>query len=113
MVSSQKKLLSDFFTGKFGFRKTLLTSSCTDALEMAAILCNISPGSYTFVSTANAFALRGAKLVFADSLSDLPNIDPAEIERLITSKTINRTAYHFQNQGYCCSSLRRHRLHDG
>ncbi|HRJ85094.1 MAG TPA: dTDP-4-amino-4,6-dideoxygalactose transaminase [Ignavibacteria bacterium] len=95
------KKASDFFTGKFGFRKTLLTSSCTDALEMAAILCNISPGdevilpSYTFVSTANAFALRGAKLVFADSLSDLPNIDPAEIERLITSKTRAIVVVHY------------------
>lgn len=85
--------VSEFFTSRFGFKKPLLTSSCTDALEMAAILCDISPGdevilpSYTFVSTANAFALRGANLIFADSMSTLPNIDPAEIERLITPKT--------------------------
>lgn len=90
-----------FFEKKYKFKKTLLTTSCTDALEMAAILCDISPGdevilpSYTFVSTANAFALRGAKLVFADSLSDLPNIDPAEIERLITAKTRAIVVVHY------------------
>jgi dTDP-4-amino-4,6-dideoxygalactose transaminase len=83
----------DFFTEKFGFKKVLLTTSCTDALEMAAILANIQPGdevispSYTFVSTVNAFILRGAKIVFADSTSDSPNLDVHSIERLITSKT--------------------------
>jgi dTDP-4-amino-4,6-dideoxygalactose transaminase len=81
------------FASKFGFRHNLLTTSCTDALEMCAILLDIQPGdevilpSYTFVSTANAFALRGARLVFADSQSDQPNIDPAEIERLVTRRT--------------------------
>jgi len=81
------------FAEKFNFRNNLLTTSCTDALEMCAILLNIQAGdevilpSFTFVSTANAFALRGAHLVFADSQSDQPNIDPAEIERLITSRT--------------------------
>ena len=60
-----------FFETKFGFKKALLTTSCTDALEMAAILINIKEGdevimpSYTFVSTANAFVLRGAKIIFA------------------------------------------------
>lgn len=82
-----------FFEEKYGFQKVLLTTSCTDALEMAAILCNVKEGdevivpSYTFVSSANAFALRGAKLVFADSYADNPNIDPKEIEKLITDKT--------------------------
>jgi dTDP-4-amino-4,6-dideoxygalactose transaminase len=77
----------------YGFGKCLLTSSCTDALEMAAILIDIQPGdevilpSYTFVSTANAFVLRGAKLVFADSRKDHPGIDEASIEELITPKT--------------------------
>lgn len=81
------------FASKFGFKNNLLTTSCTDALEMCAILLQIQPGdevilpSYTFVSTANAFALRGAHLVFADSQSDQPNIDPAQIERLITPRT--------------------------
>jgi dTDP-4-amino-4,6-dideoxygalactose transaminase len=82
-----------FFEQTYGFKKTLLTTSCTDALEMAAILINIKEGdevimpSYTFVSTANAFVLRGAKIVFADSRSDHPNMDETKIESLITSKT--------------------------
>lgn len=82
-----------YFEEKFGFRKTLLTTSCTDALEMAAILCNISDGdeviapSYTFVSTVNAFVLRGASIIFADSGQDNPNIDVAQIESLITERT--------------------------
>jgi len=83
----------DFFEKRFGFRKTFLTTSCTDALEMSAILCNIRPGdevimpSYTFVSSANAFMLRGATIRFADTYSHYPNIDPVEIEKLITPKT--------------------------
>ena len=70
-----------------------MTTSCTDALELAALLCRISPGdevilpSFTFVSTANAFALRGARLVFADSLPDHPNIDPLQITELVTRRT--------------------------
>jgi len=82
-----------YFETTYGFGKCLLTSSCTDALEMAAILCNIQSGdevimpSYTFVSTANAFVLRGAKIVFADSYYDNPNIDADKIESLITNKT--------------------------
>lgn len=82
-----------FFEKKFGFKKALLTTSCTDALEMAAILINIKEGdevimpSYTFVSTANAFVLRGAKIVFADSMPNHPNIDTTKLEGLITSKT--------------------------
>lgn len=82
-----------FFEEKYGFKKALLTTSCTDALEMAAILLDIQEGdeviapSYTFVSTVNAFALRGAKIVFADSYTQHPNIDPDEIEKLITPNT--------------------------
>ena len=82
-----------FFEKKFGFKKTLLTTSCTDALEMAALLINIEPGdevilpSYTFVSTANAFVLRGAKLVFADSSPENPNMDVRQVEALITENT--------------------------
>lgn len=82
-----------FFEGHYGFRKVLLTTSCTDALEMAAILCDIQPDdeiiapSYTFVSTVNAFVLRGAKIVFADSERTTPNIDVASIEALITPRT--------------------------
>lgn len=87
------KKCNTFFEEKYGFGKVLLTTSCTDALEMAAILCDLKEGdevivpSYTFVSSANAFALRGAKIVFVDSYPDNPNIDPAEIEKHITDKT--------------------------
>ena len=87
------KKCQDFFQDKYSFPKVLLTTSCTDALEMAAILCDIKAGdevivpSYTFVSSANAFALRGAKIIFADSYSDNPNVDPESIEKLITPKT--------------------------
>jgi dTDP-4-amino-4,6-dideoxygalactose transaminase len=87
------KKCQEFFQERYGFKKCLLTTSCTDALEMAAILCNLQPGdeviipSYTFVSTANAFVLRGAKIVFADSREDHPGIDESKIESLITSRT--------------------------
>ena len=70
-----------FFQQRYGFRKVYLTTSCTDALEMTAILIDIQPGdeiiapSYAYVSTANAFRTRGAKIVFADCLPDIPNID--------------------------------------
>lgn len=83
----------EYFEQRYGFKKCLLTTSCTDALEMAAILIDIQPGdevilpSYTFVSTANAFILRGARLVFVDSNENNPNIDVNKIEELITSKT--------------------------
>lgn len=82
-----------FFEGEFGFKKVLLTTSCTDALEMAAILSDIKPGdevivpSYTFVSSALAFIRQGAKIVFADSYKDNPNIDSDKIESLITPNT--------------------------
>lgn len=82
-----------FFSERYGFPKSLLTTSCTDALEMAALLCEVGPGdevilpSFTFVSTANAFALRGADLVFVDSQADHPNMDAEQIEGLITSRT--------------------------
>jgi dTDP-4-amino-4,6-dideoxygalactose transaminase len=82
-----------YFEDKYGFKKVLLTTSCTDALEMCAILGNIKEGdevivpSFTFVSTAIAFVRQGAKIVFADSYSDNPNIDADKIEALITDKT--------------------------
>lgn len=87
------KKCHQFFQERYNFKKCLLTTSCTDALEMAAILINIKSGdevimpSYTFVSTANAFVLRGATIVFADSTSVNPNINADSIEALITSKT--------------------------
>jgi len=82
-----------FLEDKYGFKKTLLTTSCTDALEMCAMLANIQPGdeviipSFTFVSTALAFTRQGAKVVFADSNSVNPNIEVDRIEELITPKT--------------------------
>ena len=86
-------LCHDFFEKRYGFKKVLLTSSCTDALEMAAILIDTEPGdeiimpAYTFVSTANAFVLRGANIIFADCNAENPNIDADVIEGLITKKT--------------------------
>jgi len=83
----------DFFIERYGFRKVLLTTSCTDALEMAALLLDIQPGdevimpSFTFVSTANAFLLRGARIVFVDSRRDHPGMDEDQIEPLITERT--------------------------
>ncbi len=87
------KKCHQFFESRYGFKKALLTTSCTDALEMAAILLDIKPGdevivpAYTFVSTVNAFVLRGAKIVFADSSKENPNIDVFQIEKLITPRT--------------------------
>ncbi|MDX4065364.1 dTDP-4-amino-4,6-dideoxygalactose transaminase [Aliarcobacter skirrowii] len=82
-----------WFEEKLECKKALLTTSCTHALEMAAILLDIKEGdevimpSYTFVSTANAFVLRGAKIVFVDIRPDTMNIDETKIEEAITSKT--------------------------
>ena len=87
------KKCQQFFEERYGFRKCLLTTSCTDALEMAAILTGVGSGdevivpSYTFVSSALAFVRQGAKIVFCDSYRDNPNIDPTEIERLVTPRT--------------------------
>lgn len=110
----------DFFTQRYGFAKPLLTTSCTDALEMSALLLDIAPGqevivpSFTFVSTANAFALRGANIVFADSRADQPNIDAASIEALVTPRTRAIVIVHYA--GVACDMdaildvARRHRL---
>lgn len=90
-----------FFEEKYAIKKALLTTSCSDALEMAALLLNIVPGdevivpSFTFVSTANAFALRGARIVFADSNPENPNIDVSLLEALITSKTRAIVVVHY------------------
>lgn len=96
----------NFFKVKYGFKNVLLTTSCTDALEMAAILLNIKEGdeiiapSYTFVSTVNPFVLRGAKIKFCDSEIDHPNIDANKIEHLISSKTKAIIAVHYA--GHAC-----------
>lgn len=94
-----------FFEKRYGFHKCLLTTSCTDALEMAAILLNIQAGdeviipSFTFVSTANAFVLRGAKIVFVDSSANHPNMDETQIEELITLKTKAIVVMHYAGKG--------------
>jgi dTDP-4-amino-4,6-dideoxygalactose transaminase len=95
------KKCHQFFETRYGFNRCFLTTSCTDALEMAALLINIQPGdeviipSFTFVSTANAFVLRGAKIIFADSRSDHPGIDEDLVEGLITPMTKAIVAVHY------------------
>lgn len=105
------KKCHQFFEERYGFKKCLLTTSCTDALEMAAILIDIQPGdevimpSYTFVSTANAFVLRGAKIVFADSEKDTPNMDVTKLESLITPRTKAIVPVHYAGVGCDMDSL--------
>jgi dTDP-4-amino-4,6-dideoxygalactose transaminase len=95
------KRCHDFFENRFGFKKCLLTHSATAALEMAALLIDINPGdevimpSYTFVSTANAFLLRGATIVFADSKRLNPNIDENHVLSLISEKTKAIVVVHY------------------
>ncbi len=87
------KKCQNFFETKYGFKKAIMTTSGTDALEMAAILCDVQPGdevivpSYTFVSSALAFVRQGARIIFADSCENNPNIDSDKIEALITPQT--------------------------
>ncbi|SRX52621.1 dTDP-4-amino-4,6-dideoxygalactose transaminase [Aequorivita sp. CIP111184] len=95
------KKCQTFFEEKFSFKKTLLTTSCTDALEMAALLINIKPGdeiivpSYTFVTSALAFVREGAKIVFVDSRDDHPGMDEQKIEAAITNKTKAIVVVHY------------------
>ncbi|PKK89432.1 MAG: dTDP-4-amino-4,6-dideoxygalactose transaminase [Candidatus Wallbacteria bacterium HGW-Wallbacteria-1] len=83
----------EWFENQLGCKKAMLTPSCTHSLEMAAMLIDIQPGdevimpSFTFVSTANAFALRGARIIFVDIRPDTMNIDEKLIEKAVTSKT--------------------------
>ena len=90
-----------FFEEKYGMKKCLLTTSCTDALEMSAMLIDAGPGdeiiipSYTFVSTALAFVRQGAKIIFADSESGNPNLDASKLETLITPKTKAIVVVHY------------------
>ncbi len=113
-------LCQAWFEKQLGCKKALLTPSCTQALEMAALLIDIQPGdevimpSYTFVSTANAFVLRGAKIVFVDVRADTMNIDESLIEAAITEKTKAIVPVHYA--GVACemdeimSIARRHNL---
>lgn len=99
------KKCNSWIEEKTGTRRALLTTSCTQALELAAILADIKPGdevimpSYTFVSTANAFVLRGAKLVFIDIRPDTKNIDENLIEDAITDKTKAIVPVHYAGVG--------------
>jgi dTDP-4-amino-4,6-dideoxygalactose transaminase len=113
-VLGRNKLCGDGYFGKkcenwfethLDIQKSLFTPSCTAALELAAILINIKPGdevimpSYTFVSTANAFVLRGAKIVFVDIRPDTMNIDERLIEGAVTSKTRAIVPVHYAGVG--------------
>jgi len=95
------KQCHQLFQQKFGFKKCLLTTSCTDALEMTALLIDVKPGdeiivpSYTFVSTALAFVRQGATLKFVDSRADHPGMDEEKIEELITEKTRAIVVVHY------------------
>ncbi|PNR94762.1 dTDP-4-amino-4,6-dideoxygalactose transaminase [Petrotoga sp. 9PWA.NaAc.5.4] len=95
------KMCSKFMEEIFNSKKILLTTSCTHALELAALLADIKEGdevilpSYTFVSTANAFVLRGAKIVYCDIREDNLNIDENKIEGLITEKTKAISPVHY------------------
>ena len=90
-----------FFENQYGFKKALLTTSCTDALEMCALLIDcgaedeIIVPSYTFVSTALAFVRQGAKIIFADSEEENPNLDVTKLESLITAKTKAIVVVHY------------------
>ena len=95
------ELCQNFFKEKYGFKHTLLTTSCTHALEMCAILLNFKKGeeiimpSYTFVSCANSFVREGANVVFCDSDDSSPNLNLDHLEHLITSKTKAILAVHY------------------
>ena len=95
-----------YFERRYGFNKALLTTSCTDALEMAAILLDLKPGdeiiapAFTFVSTVNAFELHGAKVIFCDSSKEHPNMDAAKIKELINSRTRAIVVMHYS--GVAC-----------
>lgn len=106
------KKCHEWFGKRYGFQKSLLTTSCTDALEMAAILLDIEAGdevivpSFTFVSTANAFVLRGAKIRFADSESSNPNVDVSKIEELISPRTKAIVVVHYAGVACDMDALR-------
>ena len=99
------RLCHEWFEDKLQCKKALLTTSCTHALEMTAILLDVQEGdeiimpSYTFVSTANAFVLRGAKIIFVDIRPDTMNIDETKIEQAITDKTKVIVPVHYAGVG--------------
>lgn len=115
------KLCNEFIENKFKAQKSLLTTSCTHALELSAILCDIKPydevimPSFTFVSTANAFVLRGAKIVFVDIRPDTQNIDENLIEKAITEKTKAIVPVHYAGvaceMDTICQIAKQHKLY--
>ena len=114
------KKCSRWMEETFSAKHVLLTTSCTHALEMAAVLCDIRPGdevilpSYTFVSTADAFVQRGANLVFVDIRPDTMNIDETLIEDAITEKTKAIAVVHYAGVSCAMDEImdiaRRHNL---
>ena len=110
----------EYFEKRYGFGKCLLTTSCTDALEMAAMLTGVGPGdevivpSYTFVSSALAFVRQGATIVFADSRADEPNVDASKLEALVTPRTRAIVVVHYAgaacDMGSVMDVARRHGL---
>jgi len=114
------KKCHDFLESELGVRKALLTTSCTHALEMSAILLGIQPGDeviipdFTFVSTVNAFVLRGAKPIFVDVHPDTLNLDEAKLEAAITPRTKAIVPVHYAGVGCEMDSIleiaRRHNL---
>src|SRR5438552_1552629 len=99
------KRCQDLLEGSLGVPRALLTTSCTHALEMAALLLDIRPGdevivpSFTFVSTINAFVLRGARPVFVDIRPDTLNLDETQLERLLTPRTRAILPVHYAGVG--------------
>src|SRR5512139_2551187 len=94
-----------WFESELGVARALLTTSCTHALEMAALLLDLKPGdevivpSFTFVSTVNAFVLHGARPVFADVRPDTLNLDETRLERLLTRRTRAIVPVHYAGVG--------------
>jgi len=114
------KKCQTFFERRYGFKNCLLTTSCTDALEMCALLADIRPGDevivpgYTFVTTALAFVRQGASIVFADSCANHPNVDADALEALITPRAKAIVAVHYAgmacDMGKILQIARKHNL---
>jgi len=101
-----------FIEQRYGFKKTFLTTSCTHAIELATLLIDIKPGdevilpSFTFVSSATPFILRGAKIIFADSGQDSPNMDIEQVKSLVTPATKAILAIHYSGIPCAIAELR-------